>query len=181
MKVILETERLLLRQMSLADAPFMLALLNTPGWLQHIGDRAVKTVAQAEQYLLNGILKSYQEQGFGFWLVELKESRQPVGIAGLIRREGMPDVDLGYALLPQFEGRGYALESASATLTYARQVLGLGRILAITSQQNEGSIRLLEKIGFRRQGSICLPGSSEELFLFEAAGEWSTPSATQQP
>jgi [ribosomal protein S5]-alanine N-acetyltransferase len=167
MTTILETERLLLRQLTLADAPFMLALLNSPGWLKHIGDRGVKTLEQAEYYLLNGILKSYKEMGFGFWLVVLKEGGKPIGISGLIKRDGLPDVDMGYALLPQFEGRGYGFESASATVCYARDTLHFRRLLAITSKENAASIRLLGKIGFQQEGTVTLPGKAEELLLFK--------------
>jgi RimJ/RimL family protein N-acetyltransferase len=166
MKLVLETHRLQLRELTVADAPFMLALLNSPGWLQHIGDRGVTTVEQAAHYLQNGILKSYKEKGFGFWGIQLKGSQNLIGICGLIKREGLPAVDMGYALLPHYWGQGYALESATATLTYAQQVLGLDPILAITTTINQASKQLLQKIGLVQKGTTILPGSSEELLLF---------------
>jgi ribosomal-protein-alanine N-acetyltransferase len=163
---ILLTEHLILRQLCLEDAPFILELFNTPGWLKYIGDRGVANLEQAEHYLQERLIKSYHELGFGFWQIVLKNQLTPIGICGLVKRAGLPDVDLGYALLPAYTGKGYALEAASATLSYARHNLGLGRILAITTPDNAASIRLLQKIGLRLSGTTILPGQHEAVCLF---------------
>ena len=144
MKPILETERLTLREANLDDAAFLLELLNSPGWLQYIGDRGVKNLADARQYLSNRILKSYTDHGFGLYLMVRKEDQVSLGMCGLIRREGLGDIDIGFALLPEYMGQGYAFEAAAAVMAYARDDLKLERIVAITLPVNTNSIRLLE-------------------------------------
>ena len=163
---ILETERLTLSQLTIDDAPFILALLNDPSFLRFIGDRGVRTVDDAREYILNGPVASYEQNGFGLWLVTLKENGESVGICGLVKRETLTDVDIGFAFLPQFTGVGYGLETAVATLTYAQTVIKLNRIVAITSLDNTRSIRLLEKIGMRFERTIRLAAEKEELNLF---------------
>jgi RimJ/RimL family protein N-acetyltransferase len=164
--MILETDRLALRELDAADAPFILELLNEPGWIRHIGDRGVRTAESAREYLLNGPMKMYREHGFGLWCVNLKGKGTPLGICGLIKRAGLDDVDIGFAFLARHEGRGYAVESARAVLAHARSALGMARIVAITSVDNAGSIRLLEKIGLRFEKMMSLPGDDEEVRLF---------------
>ena len=164
--IVLETERSVLRQLSTADAEFMLDLLNQPSFIRNIGDRGVRTVEEAEQYILKGPVDSYERYGFGLYLVELKESGVPIGISGLIKRDALPDVDIGFAFLPQFWSKGYATESASAVLSYGRDLLGLKRIVAIAAQDNEGSINVLEKIGLRFEGLIIWPDDEEEIALY---------------
>jgi len=164
---VLETERLVIRQLRVDDAEFILKLLNEPGFIQNIGDRGVRTTADAEQYILNGPVTSYQQNGFGLWLVMLKESGEPLGMCGLIKRDILEDVDIGYAYLHQFWGKGYAYEAALAVLHYGRDVIGLKRIVAITAPENPGSIRVLEKIGLRFVKMIELPGYDEESRFFE--------------
>ncbi len=163
---VLETDRLRLRRLSTGDAEFVLRLLNEPSFIQNIGDRGVRDADGARAYILNGPVASYEKHGFGLWLVEEKVSREPVGICGLLKRDALEDVDLGYALVPEHWSKGYASESASAVMAYARGRLGLGRILAIVDAGNEGSIRLLEKIGFEYEGTIRLSGDSPEVKLF---------------
>ncbi|MFD1256321.1 GNAT family N-acetyltransferase [Mucilaginibacter terrae] len=148
MCVILETERLVLRQFSITDAPFITQLLNSPKWLEFIGDRQIKTIANAQNYLVNGPLLSYKTTAFGLYLVQLKDSSKPIGMCGLVKRDYLNDLDLGYALLPQFEGNGYAYEIASATVIYAFENLHLLRLAAITTTYNLRSVHLLEKMGF---------------------------------
>ncbi|RPJ29381.1 MAG: N-acetyltransferase [Chloroflexi bacterium] len=163
---ILETERLLLCRFSNEDAEFILELLNEPSFIQNIGDRGVRTLAEAGAYLLNGPIASYAKNGFGLYLVLLKETNESIGMCGLIRREGLEDVDIGYAFLPKFWSRGYAVESALAVKTYAKDVIGLKRIVAITDPANEGSVRVLEKIGLRFEKMVRLSEDDIELKLF---------------
>lgn len=167
--MILETDRLHLRQLSLDDADFILQLLNEPSFIQNIGDRGVRTLDDACSYILKGPVASYEKHGFGLWLVETKESGAPIGICGLIKREVLADVDVGYALLPQFWSQGYALESASAVLSYARERLGLKRVLAVVNADNHSSIRLLEKIGFQYEKMVKLSADAPEIKLYANA------------
>lgn len=166
MKQILETPRLTLRELNTDDAAFILTLLNTPTWLKFIGDRGVKNLDDARNYILNGPIKSYTEKGFGLYLMELKDWNTPIGMCGLIKRDFLPDPDIGFALLPEFEGKGYGYESASAVLTYGHKNLGMQKIAAITVKENVNSIHLLEKIGLRPEGTVVYPGTNEELMLF---------------
>ena len=166
MKKILETSRLILRELNTGDAAFILTLLNTPTWLKFIGDRGVKNLDDAKNYILNGPVKSYTEKGFGLYLMELKDWNAPIGMCGLIKRDFLPDPDIGFALLPEFEGKGYGYESASAVLTYGNKNLGMQKIAAITVKENVNSIHLLEKIGLREEGTVVYPGTDEELLLF---------------
>ena len=164
---VLETERLIVRHLSPEqDAEFMLELLNEPAFIKNIADRGVRTTEDARQYLASGPLASYEQNGFGMYAVELKESGVPVGVCGLVKREGLDDVDIGYAFLERFWSNGYAYESASAVLDYGRDVLGLESIVAITTPDNRGSIRVLEKIGLRFEKMITLPGYEGESRLF---------------
>lgn len=163
---IIETDRLILCHLSTDDAPFIFELLNTPGWLQFIGDRGIKTLEDASNYALNGPIKSYEKFGFGLYLTKLKDDNTPIGICGLIKRDTLEDVDIGFAFLPEHSGKGYAFEAATATLNYARKNLGLQRIVAITDEDNVNSIRLLEKTGLVFEKKIQMPGEEKELLLF---------------
>ncbi|MES2517938.1 MAG: GNAT family N-acetyltransferase [Bacteroidota bacterium] len=145
MEIVIETQRLILRKFTLEDAPFLLELVNTPAWLQFIGDRNVHTVEEAENYLRNGNLKSYAEHGFGFYLVVTKESNEAIGMCGMVKRDSLEDIDIGFAFLPNSIGKGYGYEAASATLNYAQNVLKLGKIIAIVDPQNTSSIALIKK------------------------------------
>lgn len=166
MNYILETERLRLREFTLSDTEFIIELLNSPGWIEFIGDRNVKTEEQAINYLKNGPLKSYLQNGFGLSLVEMKDKQQAIGMCGIIRRDNLENPDIGFALLPGFNGQGYAFEIASATLSHATEKLKLPKISAITLGNNIRSIRLLEKIGLRYIGPFRFPDSEEELLLY---------------
>ena len=169
--IILETDRLILREFDTADAAFILVLLNNPSWLQYIGDRNVKTIDDARDYLLNGPMKSYRENGFGLSLVAIKKNNTPIGMCGLIKREALEHVDIGFALLPEYVGKGYAYEIAAATMAYAKNSLGLKDIVAITSEDNEHSIRLLKKIGLGFEKMIRLAEDEESLMLFSNNGK----------
>ena len=165
---VLETERLLLRQFSTEDAEFILELLNEPSFIRNIGDRGVRTIEGANSYILNGPVVSYAKNGFGLYLVKLKETNESIGMCGLIKRDTLEDVDIGYAFLPRFWSKGYAVESALAVKEYARNVIGLNHIVAITDPENEGSIRVLEKIGFNFEKMVKLSEDDIELKLFAA-------------
>lgn len=164
----LETERLILRPMNEEDAEFILELLNEPSFIQNIGDRHVRTIDDARLYIVNGPMASYEKNGFGLCLVVLKETGESVGMCGLIRRKGLDDVDIGYALLPKFWSKGYAVEAAQAVKTYAKDVIELKRIVAITDPANQGSIRVLQKIGLRFERMVRLSADDIELKLFGA-------------
>lgn len=169
--MVLETPRLRLEELSAADAQFMLGLLNEPSFLQFIGDRGVRTLDQAREYILDGPVKSYRENGFGMYLVRLKSNGAAAGVCGLVRREGLVDIDIGFAFKPDHWSKGYANEAADAVLHYAHHDLGIHRIVAITDIENHASGRVLEKIGMRFERLIRLTPEDEEirLFVHEAA------------
>jgi RimJ/RimL family protein N-acetyltransferase len=165
---ILETERTILREIVEDDAEFILDLLNQPSFIKYIGDRNVRSIEEARKFIENRFRQSYREHGFGLYAVEIKETNAPIGICGFVRRESLPDADIGFAFLPQYEKKGYAFESADAVMKYGREVLGLKRVLAITSQNNENSGKLLAKINFKFERLIELPHDAEELKLFSS-------------
>jgi len=167
MKTVLESERLILRKFNLTDTKFIIQLLNSEGWIKYIGDRNIKTEEQAKEYLLNGPIKSYHENGFGLSLVELKITNEPIGMCGLIKREGLDHPDIGFAFLPEFIGKGYAFEIAKEVMNFAREELKLSYVLAITIPTNETSIKLLGKIGLKFESMFSLPNNNEELMLFK--------------
>lgn len=154
---VVETERLLLRRLTTADAPFILRLVNEPSFIRYIGDKNVRNSHDAEQYLLNGPIASYEQHGFGLYLVELKETGKPLGMCGLLKRKELAEVDIGFAFVPEFWKQGFAFEAANAVLDYGRETLKLKRIVAITSLDNESSVKLLERMGFRFERVINLP------------------------
>lgn len=162
----LSTSRLLLQRFAESDAPFILELLNDPDWLQFIGDKSVRTLDDARRYLVEGPIAMYARAGLGLWRVDLRDSHTPIGMCGLIHRDGVADVDIGFAFLPEFRAKGYAQEAASATLAFGHGSLGLKRLVAFTAPDNLSSIRLVEKIGMRRERTVTLPDSTEELLLF---------------
>lgn len=165
-KAIVETERLALRPLTTDDAELILELLNEPAFLQYIGDRGVRTIEDARRYILNGPIASYEQHGFGPYRVALKETDVPIGMCGLFKRDSLDDPDVGFAFLSKFRSQGYAFESASAVLTYGREVLGLERIVAITAPDNDASIRLLAKLGLQFAGMIRLTGEGSDSRLF---------------
>jgi RimJ/RimL family protein N-acetyltransferase len=154
--IVIETGRLILRRLVASDAAFILELVNDPDWLRYIGDKGVRNLDDARSYIENGPMAMYANVGFGLWRVELKDSGQPIGMCGLIKRDSLEDVDIGFAYLPPFRGFGYASEAARATVEHGANVIGLRRIVAITSPDNAASGRLLEKIGLRYERMIDL-------------------------
>jgi [ribosomal protein S5]-alanine N-acetyltransferase len=165
---VLETERLTLRQASTDDAEFILELVNDPSFIRNIGDRGVRTIDDAARYVSEKLVASYERFGFGLWLVELKATGEAVGLSGLVKRDSLPDVDIGYAFLPRHWSRGYAFESAAAVMEYGRDALGLRRVVAITSLDNAPSIKVLEKLGLRFDRVLELSeGDEVKLFVAE--------------
>lgn len=166
MENIFETERLRLREFKADDTEFIIRLLNSPGWIEFIGDRNVNTEEQALDYLQNGPIKSYSENGYGLSLVELKNEKIPIGMCGIIKRDNLENPDIGFAFLPDFFGKGYAYEIANATLIYAKDKLKLPKVCAITVSSNKSSLNLLEKIGMNFIKTFCFPNDKEELILY---------------
>ncbi|WP_303312041.1 GNAT family N-acetyltransferase [Hymenobacter sp. BT730] len=165
--LILETERLTLHEFSTGNAAFLLELMNTPGWLQFIGDRNIRSLADARHYLETVLIPSYEQHGFGFYSTRLKSTGTPIGICGLVKRAMLSETDIGFAFLPAYMGQGYAFEAATAVAHFALNSLRLPLLLAITEPENERSIRLLEKIGLHFEQSIHL--ADEDLLLFTTA------------
>ncbi|MBP8000381.1 MAG: GNAT family N-acetyltransferase [Chloroflexi bacterium] len=163
---ILTTKRLVLRHLTVDDAPFILELLNEPSFIQNIGDRGVHSLDDARAYLQNGPLASYERHGFGLYCVELQASGAAIGMCGLIRRDTLPDVDVGYAFFPRYWGQGYAFEAAAAALTYGRDYLGLPRVIAIVSPGNTASINVLQKLGLKFDRMISWSEDGTELKVF---------------
>lgn len=163
---VLETDRLTIRRLTLDDAEFMLTLLNQPSYHQFIGDRGVRTVAAAREYLEAGPLASYAQHGYGLCLTLRKADGVPIGLCGLLRRETLDAPDIGYAFLPAYWSQGYAYEAAAATLDYGQRKLGLARIVAIVSPENYRSIKLLEKLGLGFERLVRLKPEDEALMLF---------------
>jgi RimJ/RimL family protein N-acetyltransferase len=160
----LETERLVLREFTGADAPFMLRLVNEPAFLRYIGDRGVRTLDDARRYIADGPVAGYARDGHGLMRVDRKSDGAALGMCGVLKRDALPEPDIGYSFLPEYWSQGYALESARAVMGHARETLRLGRILAITTRDNDSSIRLLDKLGFRFERMMAF--GSEELRLF---------------
>ena len=145
----IETDRLIIDHLDLSDAPFILRLVNTPGWIEHIGDRNIHELQAAERYIQEGPLSSYARHGFGLWAMRLKsENKRSIGICGLLQREYLDYPDLGFAILPEYEGRGLTLEASRSVLDFANNQLKRSSIMAITSPENKPSIALLQKLGF---------------------------------
>ncbi|MFD2202451.1 GNAT family N-acetyltransferase [Shivajiella indica] len=171
----IQTERMIIRELTLRDADFIFQLLNTPGWLKYIGDRGINSIEDAKNYLLEGPLKSYSKNGFGLYLVLMRNGLQKLGIAGLLKREYLPFPDIGFAFLPEFEGKGFAFECSKAILGYSKVKLGLDKIQAIVLPKNNRSIRLLEKLGMEDQGLFLFPGQNDQLRLFQIDLEKNAP------
>jgi RimJ/RimL family protein N-acetyltransferase len=167
---LIETQRLGLRELGVGDAAFIHELLNDEAFLRNIGDRGVRSDAEARRYLIDGPIASYRTHRFGLWLVQLKQSGADLGICGLVRRVGLDDVDVGFAFLPQHRSRGYARESAAAVLRHAREALALPRVVAITDPGNEASARVLESVGLTFERMVQLTPEAKWLRMF--AVEW---------
>ncbi len=163
---VLETDRLVLRRLTSEDASFILELLNDPSWIKNIGDKGVRTLGDARKYIDEGPNAMYERFGFCLYLVQLKEEGTPIGLCGLIKRDLLKDVDIGFAFLPRFWSKGYAYEAASAVMEYGRSVLNLKKIVAITAPHNESSAKVLEKIGLKYHKMIAFSNDDDQVKLF---------------
>lgn len=166
MTEVLQTERLILYKLTLNDTDFIIELVNSPGWLQYIGYRNIHTTEDAIRYLEDGPLKSYEQNGFGLLMIQLKSTKTSIGMCGLLKRDALPLPDLGYALLPAYEGKGYITEATSAYLAYVAQQLQIEKLMAITSLDNEKSIRVLEKLHFVFERYMNMSGDDYPVRLF---------------
>lgn len=164
--VVLETPRLVLRRLTVDDAPFMLTLLNEPSFFANIGDKGVRTLDQARQFLLDSHIASYERNGYGHYRVDVKETGEPIGTCGLINREALKAIDVGFAYLPAYWSKGYATEAALAVMDYGRRQLGVQKIVAIVSPHNSGSIRVLEKLGLRFEKPVQMAAGGETIHLY---------------
>jgi [ribosomal protein S5]-alanine N-acetyltransferase len=163
----IETERLILSEFSLDDAPFILEMLNDPGWLKFIGDRGVKSLEDAQDYIANKLQKGFKEQGFGMLLVKLKGSETSIGTCGLLKREYLDDMDIGFAFLPAFRGKGYAFEAATAVIEDGKERLRINRFLAFTDAKNDASISLITKLGLEFERLMTdFPEDDTEIRLY---------------
>lgn len=166
MTIRIQTKRLTLRDAELADAPFILKLVNEPEWLKFIGDKKAYDIAGAERYIRENLQGSYKEHGYGLYIIEDSVSQQPMGLCGLVNRPTLDEVDLGYAVYSAFRGQGIAKEAATATLKYAAQQLKLRSLLALTTPDNQVSINLLESLGFQLVGCERIGDSSESSNIY---------------
>lgn len=165
--IVAETNRLLISKFTLEDASFFMELVNTPNWLKYIGDRNVKTVEDAKDRIKNGQLKSYESYGFGFYKLLLKdENNKAIGTCGLIKRDTLEHVDIGFAMLPNYERKGFGYEAALAILDLAKDTFNLAKIVAITQENNLNSIALLERLGLTYEKRVKPFDDGEELLLF---------------
>ncbi|MES2796567.1 MAG: GNAT family N-acetyltransferase [Bacteroidota bacterium] len=164
MNKILETDRLILRELTNTDSPFIYELLNSPGWLQYIGNRNINSDEDAQKYIINGPIKSYESNGYGLWLVSLKTDNSPIGLCGILKRDALDAPDIGFAFLDAFMDKGYAVEIAKAVLDFANHTLKLKIILGITALNNTKSIKLLEKIGLKYIENIDYNGELLKLY-----------------
>lgn len=156
----LETRRLALRRLVPDDAPFYLALVSDPAWVRYIGDKNLKSVEEARKSLVDGPIAAYARTGFGLLRVDRKSDGVALGICGLIKRDTLPDVDLGFAFLPQFRGQGYAQEAAEASVAHARDALRMKRLVAIASPDNTDSLKLLARLGLKHERTGSMPGDT---------------------
>ena len=167
--IVIRSERLQLRELELQDDEFILRLLNEASFVRFIGDKGVRTLSDAREYISKGPIDSYRRFGFGLYLASLLDGGLPIGICGLVKREALPDVDVGFAFLTQYWSRGYAAESAAAVLAFGTEQLQLRRIVAITAPDNHASIAVLEKIGMKFERMVKLSEHGGELKMFGLA------------
>ncbi|CAA7386396.1 GNAT family N-acetyltransferase [Chryseobacterium fistulae] len=162
-----ETERLIIRPMALEDAAFIFDLYNRPKFLKYIGDRNIKTLSDAENYIENKFLPQFERLGFGNYLILTKDDNNKIGGVGIFEREGLEVVDIGFSLLDEFEGKGFAYEAAQKIKWIGMNEFGLKKISAITSKDNFSSQKLIEKLGLKFKNYVVLPNDNEELMYYE--------------
>lgn len=168
-QVLIETPRIIIEPITLNDAAFFVYLVNSPGWLQFIGDRNIKDEAAARRFLENGFLRSYTENQFGYYIVRIKENQDPIGICGFLKKPSLENPDFGFAFLPNFGGRGYAYEACQAVLEYGFQTFGFDVLDAVTMPDNVRSIRLLHKLNFHMVRQVKADPAEDALVLFRLA------------
>ena len=161
-----ETERLLVREFTKDDGPFVFELMNSEGWLKYIGDRNIKSIEAAEAYIEKTYFPSYELNGHGAYIVILKETGKPVGSCGLYKRDNLEHPDVGFAFLTNYLGKGYGFEATQGVMKHAEETLGLTTFLGFTLADNTVSIKLLEKLGLKKKGPFFLKDDPEELLLF---------------
>ena len=162
----LETPRLTLRRLEYDDASFIVRLLNERSFIENIGDRGVRSIEDAHRYLREGPMAMYEKYGFGLWHVARKVDGVAAGMCGLLKRDNLPDVDIGYAFLPEYWGFGFASEAAEATMRHGAGKFGLKRVIAVVSPGNDASIRLLEKLGMRHERMFAMRPDEPEVRLY---------------
>ena len=162
-----ETERLIIRPMSLDDADLILELYNMPNFIKFIGDRNINSLADAENYIQAKFLPQFEKLGFGNYLIELKEGNVKIGGVGIFEREGLDIVDIGFSVLERFEGKGYMFEAAQKVKSIGMDDFGLSKISAITLKDNFSSQKLIERLGLKFQKYVTLPNENEELMYYE--------------
>ena len=166
MTTIIETERLTIVEVDHTDAEFIIQLLNSPTWLQFIGDKGVRDQKQAISYIEENLIASYQKNGFGLYKLCLKASLVPIGLCGFLQRDYLDSPDIGFALLPEFEGKGFMYEAGNALMRYGKSNLKMDNIFALVMPMNTKSQRLLERIGLHKIGAMVPNGGNQELLLF---------------
>ncbi|NND63990.1 MAG: GNAT family N-acetyltransferase [Flavobacteriaceae bacterium] len=164
--MLLKTNRLIIRKITLEDSPFYLKLFNSEGWLKYIGDRNIHTLEDAEAYIEKNYLSSYEKHGYGSYAVDLKEENTTIGACGLYKRDNLEYPDVGFAFLPEYSGKGYGYESAAAILEYAKGAWGIHKVYGFTVDYNKPSISLLKKLGLTQKGTYTFKDDPEELLLF---------------
>lgn len=162
-----ETERLIIRPISLDDKAFIFDLYNRPKFIQFIGDRQLKTIADAEDYIKNRFLPQFEKLGYGNYMVITKDKNEKIGAVGIFERDGLDVLDIGFSLLEEFEGKGYAYEAALMVKSIGMDEFGLKKISAITVKDNFSSQKLIEKLGLKFQKYVTLPNDDEELKYYE--------------
>jgi ribosomal-protein-alanine N-acetyltransferase len=162
----LETARLIIDELNSEDALFMLEMLNDPAFIKYVFDRGVRTEEQSRAYIHDRVVASYEEHGFGMGAVRLKDSGEVIGMCGLVNRDSLEDIDIGYGFLPTARGRGFALEAAQLIKCWASEELQIARLVAIVSPANQPSITLLEKLGMQHESMIRLVGEEQEVCLY---------------
>lgn len=163
----LETERLILKPTSKADAELILELMNTAKWIKFIGDRNIKSIEDAEKYIMDKMVSQFERLGYSNYTLIIKSNNVKIGTCGLFDREGLAGIDIGFAFLPEHEKKGYAYESALKLVEIAFKEFGITEINAITTKDNISSQKLLEKLNFALSGTTILPDDNEELLLYK--------------
>ncbi len=164
--IVSKTERLVLREASIDDSEFILKLVNEPAWHEFISSHSIDSIEKASEYVEQKMIAMYQRFGFGLWVVEKIDDAIPIGICGLLKRDSLPYIDLGFALLSKYWGKGFAFEASMSSLMYARNKLGMQKVVAILNPSNTRSVSLLEKMGFLYESKFSHPGSDEVLSLY---------------